>query len=80
MDFNDRAKLLVEATDVVYATEHYIRHPFVLVRLSKVDPEALRGLFVMAHKFVMRNFTEKGRPSTRQDVKSIRALRTQAKF
>jgi hypothetical protein len=54
VDFNDRAELLTGAPDTYYVTDHYIRHESVLVRLSKMDVEALRDLLGMAYKFVNR--------------------------
>jgi hypothetical protein len=54
VDIADRAQLLAEAPDVYYVTDHYVGYPTVLVRLSRIDAEALRGLLVMAHHFVTR--------------------------
>ena len=52
VDFDYRAHLLYEAPDVYYVTDHYVGYPAVLVRLSRVNPDMLRGLLGMAHKFV----------------------------
>jgi hypothetical protein len=52
VDFDDRAELLAAAPDVYYLTDHYVSHPIVLVRLSRVSPDVLRDLLRMAHKFV----------------------------
>jgi hypothetical protein len=52
VDFPDRDELLAAAPDVYYVTNHYIEHPSVLVRLSRVTPDVLRDLLGMAHKFV----------------------------
>jgi hypothetical protein len=52
MDFDDRAALLAEAPDVYYVTDHYVDHNFVLVRLSRLKPHALRDLLGMAYKSV----------------------------
>jgi len=54
VDFEDRTALLAEAPDVYYVTEHYVGYPSVLVRLSRINPEVLRGLLGMAYKFVTR--------------------------
>jgi hypothetical protein len=54
IDIADRAQLLAEAPVVYYVTEHYVGYPTVLVRLARIDAEALRGLLVMAHQFVTR--------------------------
>jgi hypothetical protein len=54
VDFDDRAELLAAAPDVYYVTEHYAEYPSVLVRLSRVDADALRDLLGMAYRFVTR--------------------------
>jgi hypothetical protein len=55
VDFDDRADLLAEQPDVYYVTDHYVGYNAVLVRLSRISPDVLRGLLSMAHKFVTRN-------------------------
>ena len=55
VDFGDRAEMLSAAPDVYYVTEHYVGYNAVLVRLSRVNPDVLRDLLGMAHKFVTRN-------------------------
>jgi hypothetical protein len=57
VDFDDRAELLAAAPDVYYVTDHYVSYSSVLVRLSRVNPDVLRDLLRMAHKFVSRNAT-----------------------
>src|SRR6516165_110706 len=52
VDFKDRGKLLAADPDVYYVTDHYLNYTAVLVRLSRVTPDVLRGLLGMAHKFV----------------------------
>jgi hypothetical protein len=54
VDLSDRAELLVTDPDVYYVTDHYVDYPSVLVRLSRVRPDALRGLLGMAYKYVTR--------------------------
>ena len=48
----DRTELLAADPDVYYVTDHYLDYDGVLVRLSRVNPGALRDLLGMAHKFV----------------------------
>jgi hypothetical protein len=55
VDFDDRAELLAADPHVYYVTEHYVPYPTVLVRLSRINPDALRDLIGMAYKFVTRN-------------------------
>ena len=42
--FDERELLLADAPDTYYVTDHYLKHPVVLVRLSRLDPDALRDL------------------------------------
>ena len=43
-DVESRDSLLADAPETYYLTDHYRRHPVVLVRLSAIDREALRDL------------------------------------
>src|SRR5690349_5762691 len=42
VDFDRRDELMAEAPGIYYVTDHYVDHPCVLVRLSKIDSEALK--------------------------------------
>ena len=68
VDFDDRAELLAAAPDVYYVTNHYVGYNAVLVRLSRVNPDVLRGLLGMAYKFVTRQ------AATRSPVRKRRKL------
>lgn len=59
LGLDDRAELLAADPDVYYLTDHYAPYNAVLVRLSRVNPDVLRDLLGMAHKFVTRNTPEK---------------------
>jgi hypothetical protein len=48
VDFDRRAELLAESPEVYYLTDHYENYPSVLVRLSRIHPDALRDLLGMA--------------------------------
>jgi hypothetical protein len=52
MDFADRDALVEEDPATYYLKEHYLNYPCVLVRLTRVHPDALRDLVVGAHRFV----------------------------
>jgi hypothetical protein len=54
MDSDDCAELIAADPDVYYVTDHYLPNA-VLVRLSRVNPDVLRDLLGMAHKFISRN-------------------------
>jgi hypothetical protein len=48
----DRAELMEADPDTYYVTDHYVNYPVVLVRLSRIDPNALRDLLLMGWRFV----------------------------
>jgi hypothetical protein len=50
--FEDRAALMADDPDVFYLTEHYVEHPVVLARLSRIRSDALRDLLAMGWRFV----------------------------
>ena len=59
VDFDRRAELLEGAPDIYYLTDHYVNYRCVLVRLSRIDEEALRDLLGMAWRFVTATATKK---------------------
>jgi hypothetical protein len=42
--YEERAELLAAEPEIYYITDHYLNAPWVLVRLSRVHPDALRDL------------------------------------
>ena len=52
MDLADRDALIADAPDTYYVKEHYVNHPCVLVRLSRMRHDALRDVVVGAYHFV----------------------------
>ena len=44
MDFDQREELLAADPDTYYLTDHYRNYPWILVRLPRVHPDALRDL------------------------------------
>jgi hypothetical protein len=52
IDFDQREALLAEDPKTYYLTDHYVDYPAVLVRLSRVHPDALRDLLHGAWRFV----------------------------
>jgi hypothetical protein len=59
MDFPDRDALVEDDPDVYYLKEHYLNYPCVVVRLSRISPDALRDLVVGAHRYVIGKTTRK---------------------
>jgi hypothetical protein len=51
LGFDQRAELIAADPDVYYVTDHYVRYPSILVRMSRIHPDALRGLLDMACQF-----------------------------
>jgi hypothetical protein len=52
MDFPARDALIEDDPATYYLKDHYVDYPCVLVRLSRVDRDALRDLVTGAHRFV----------------------------
>ena len=54
VDLEDRQWLLDEAADTYYVTPYYEPHPVVLVRLPRIDRDALRDLLAMARRATLQ--------------------------
>jgi hypothetical protein len=67
MDFADRDALIADDPEVYYLKEHYVGYPCVLVRLSRVHADALHGLVIGAHRYVLarKARTQPGRRARR---------------
>ena len=52
MDFAQRDTLIEEDPETYYLKDHYVDYPCVLVRLSRVRPDALRDLVQSAYRLV----------------------------
>jgi hypothetical protein len=50
---DERARLLEAEPRTFYVTEHYASYPAVLVRLSQMSRDSLRGLLEGARRFVV---------------------------
>ena len=62
MDVASRDALIEDDPDTYYLKEHYVNHPCVLVRLSRVPTDALRDLLSGAHRFVSARTRKKAAP------------------
>jgi len=49
-DFDQREELMAADPDTYYITDHYRNYPWILVRLSRIRPDALRDLLGMARR------------------------------
>jgi hypothetical protein len=57
-DLEHRDELIAADPDVYYLKDHYVDYPCVLVRLSRIHPDALRDLLGGARRFVMAQKAE----------------------
>ena len=69
--FDERACLLEDAPETYYLTDYYRSHPVVLVRLSRIDRDALRDLLSVSWRLTVPKGRTRGRTtrerSTRPD-------------
>ena len=56
---DEREWLLEDAPDTYYVTDYYRPYPVVLVRLSRIDPDALRDVLSVSRRLALA----KSRPS-----------------
>ena len=52
LDIAQRDEMIAADPDTYYVTDHYVNYPTILVRLSRVHPDALRDLLTMGWRFV----------------------------
>jgi hypothetical protein len=60
--FEEREEMMEADPQTYYITDHYLKYPWVLVRLSRVSPDALRDLLTRALRLAQKNT----RPSKRR--------------
>jgi len=71
MDFEQRAALMEADPETYLITDHYLNYEWILVRLDRVDPDALRDLLrgawrsAAAEKKKPKRSTARRRPSRR---------------
>ncbi len=58
-DFDERTNLIAEEPETYYLTDHYVNHPIVLVRLSRIRSDQLRDLLGSAWRFVIAHHHRK---------------------
>ena len=56
----ERECLLEEAPETYYLTGHYQKHPVFLVRLSRIDPDALRDLLAVSWRLTAAKKPSRG--------------------
>jgi hypothetical protein len=62
-DPEQREEIMESDPETYYITDHYLNYPWMLVRLSRVHPDALRDLIRMAWRLAA---AEKPRPVRRK--------------
>ena len=69
--FTQRDELLAADPDTYYLKPHYEDYPCVLVRLSRVHPDALRDLLRMGWEFTnARTARKRTRPAARRTTRA----------
>jgi hypothetical protein len=53
VDVDERERLLEDAPDVYYLTDYYRSYPVVLVRLSRIDQDALHDLLSVSRRLTV---------------------------
>jgi hypothetical protein len=71
-DFDERAALLAEEPETYYLTDHYVNHPVVLVRLSRIRAGQLQDLLRSALRFIKAHESQK---TSRRSAGSRKAAR-----
>ena len=49
-----REQLIEDAPETYYLTDYYRRHPVVLVRLSRIEPDALRDVLSVSWRLTLK--------------------------
>jgi hypothetical protein len=58
---DDRDALIESDPDTYFLTDHYLNYPWVLARLSTINPALLRDVVVMAHHNALADLRRSGR-------------------
>ena len=60
-EFGAREELMAADPETYYITDHYLKYPYVLVRLSRVGTGALRELLATSHRLAAKGSKRKRR-------------------
>jgi hypothetical protein len=75
--FEEREEMMAAEPETYYITDHYLKYPLVLVRLSRVHSDALRDLLGRAWRLASLN---KPRASGRRPAKRSRRIKSSRPF
>jgi len=65
--FEEREEMMAADAETYFITEHYLKYPWILVRLHRADPGALRDLLNRALRLALGS-RKRGEPSSRQGM------------
>src|SRR4051794_4161748 len=65
-DFEQRSALLDDDPETYYITDHYAKHPVVLVRLARLHHDQLRDLLAAARECVLTHAARSRKKSRRR--------------
>jgi hypothetical protein len=51
--FEERQEMMDADPETYYITDHYLKYPWILVRLSRVSSDALRDLLIRARRLAL---------------------------
>lgn len=74
LGFDQRDAMIADAPEIYYLKPHYEGYPSVLVRLSRIDREALKDLLQAAWRFVDASAPKLKRSRTRAAKRKARYL------
>jgi hypothetical protein len=60
-DYDERQRLMEDAPETYYLTDYYRSYPLVLVRLSRIDRDALRDLLTVSWRLTLPKARIRGR-------------------
>ena len=69
MDFEQRAALMEADPETYFITDHYLNYEWILVRLDRVDPDALRDLLRGAWRSAAADKKKQKRTTTRTSAR-----------
>ena len=73
--FEERKALIEADPETYYLKDHYLHHPSVLVRLSRIRPNALEDLLLKAWRFVVSRHKVPARRRPQKATKPQRGSR-----
>jgi hypothetical protein len=72
LEFAQRDELLEAKPETYYLTDHYVGYPCVLVRLGRIRQDELRGLLLMAWRFMSAAKAPRSRKPPRKGSRARR--------